>query len=592
LPYLASLKAAKTLKEFAPLIGLMPSQLSYALFISSEPKYSIFEIPKKGGGVRTIEAPNDRLKAIQANFADLLYNCREEIEAANPDVKSPSHGFRRNHSIITNARKHRKQRFVLNLDIENFFPSINFGRVRGFFMKDDKFTLNERVATVIAQIACRTYEAPDGSKRSTLPQGSPCSPVIADLIGHLLDVRLVQLAKLHKCTYSRYADDLTISTNTKNFPEEIAYQQDAQNHLWVLGDAVLERISSAGFSVNHKKTRMQYRTARQTVTGLTVNEKVNVPLDYYRSTRLMCAGLFATGGFHKHGAGPGAGGEPEKGTLPQLEGMVNHVFFVKQEETRRKDKNRKQQTKGKKSGNENANKDKSGINKLYARLLFYKHFVALDMPLILCEGKTDSIYLRAALKTLPVFSGKLYFEEGGKKKNKIRFFKYSDLARELLNLGGGTGDFIAFINRYKDAVQKNKSRPLSHPVVLLIDNDAGAKPIFEQFKHLNMSLVSTEPFYHITQNLYLVKTPEAPGDGKSMIEDLFDPELLTTELDGKKFNPDKQHEAPGEYGKIAFAEKVVVPKVKVIDFAKFSAIFERVSAVMDHYATMKGEIAS
>ena len=135
-------------------------------------------------------------------------NIRDEINKIHPR-RPLSHGFRRKQSIIDNARKHRRCRFVLNLDLKDFFPTLNFGRVRGFFIKNRDFTLDEKAATVIAQIAC--FE-------NTLPQGSPCSPIIADMLAHILDVRLVRLAKAHRVTYSRYADDLTFSTNERVFP--------------------------------------------------------------------------------------------------------------------------------------------------------------------------------------------------------------------------------------------------------------------------------------------------------------------------------------------------------------------------------------
>ena len=102
---------------------------------------------------------------------------------------------------------------MFNLDIEDYFPSFNFGRVRGFFIRNRHFGLHPSAATLIAQIAC--FE-------NRLPQGSPCSPVIADLISHLLDVKLAQLAKQHGATYSRYADDLTFSTRKKDFPDALA----------------------------------------------------------------------------------------------------------------------------------------------------------------------------------------------------------------------------------------------------------------------------------------------------------------------------------------------------------------------------------
>jgi hypothetical protein len=81
-----------------------------------------------------------------------------------------------------------------------------------------------------------------------------------------------------------------------------------------------------------------------------------------------------------------------------------------------------------------------------------------------------------------------------------------------------------------------------------------------------------------------VKTPEIGAKGKTCIEDLFDPTVLTTELDGKKFDPNKKHGEDGKYGKIRFAEKVVRPNVLTIDFTKFELLLDRIVAVLDNYA--------
>jgi RNA-directed DNA polymerase len=183
--------------------------------------------------VRTIQAPDDRLKELQIALKEVLEKCNSEI-SPSPEVpkgirpsipKSLSHGFEKHRSIVTNAWAHKNRRFVLNLDIADFFPSINFGRVRGFFMKNRGYALHERVATVIAQIACFNNE---------LPQGSPCSPIISNLVAHLLDVRLANLAKQTRCTYTRYADDLTFSTNQREFPVELAREDASTPGRWSL----------------------------------------------------------------------------------------------------------------------------------------------------------------------------------------------------------------------------------------------------------------------------------------------------------------------------------------------------------------------
>ena len=192
------LKAATTLHQFAAILGFKPGWLTYILYVQAPAaKYKTFEVPKKTGGVRRICAPTDDLKLLQRRLADLLQDCVEEINKAQgksddgPKPDKISHGFRRRRSIVTNAQRHRHRCYVFNADIADFFGSINFGRVRGFFISDKNFQLNPKVATLIAQIAC--FE-------NSLPQGSPCSPVISNLIGHILDIHLVKLASAAGCT--------------------------------------------------------------------------------------------------------------------------------------------------------------------------------------------------------------------------------------------------------------------------------------------------------------------------------------------------------------------------------------------------------
>jgi RNA-directed DNA polymerase len=181
-PHIDRLRSATTLNDLAKLLSFAPSSVSYIIYktpVSS--RYTNFDIPKRDGSMRHIMAPSPPLRLLQSRLGELLYDCIADIEKESPERKSLAHGFERGRSIITNSALHKRRRYVLNLDLEDFFPSINFGRVRGFFLKDKYFSLEQKVATIIAQIACHNNE---------LPQGSPCSPVISNLIGHLLDARL------------------------------------------------------------------------------------------------------------------------------------------------------------------------------------------------------------------------------------------------------------------------------------------------------------------------------------------------------------------------------------------------------------------
>jgi RNA-directed DNA polymerase len=246
---LASLKSANKLGDVATLLGYAPSSLAFVVYkLPLATKYHEFSITKRNGGMRTISAPAPELKLVQRRLADLLQNCVEEINESSGRPDQIAHGFKRERSIITNAKNHRNRRFVFNVDLVDFFGTINFGRVRGFFIKDKNFSLNEKVATLLAQIACH---------KNALPQGSPCSPVISNLIGHVLDVHLVQLASRTGCTYTRYADDLTFSTSKPEFPQNIARSDTP--HIWIAGNELERLVKKSGFAINPAKRTLGVR---------------------------------------------------------------------------------------------------------------------------------------------------------------------------------------------------------------------------------------------------------------------------------------------------------------------------------------------
>lgn len=211
------LRGARGLHGIADFIGYQPKGLAYILYgIPDQRKYSEFEIPKKSGGERRIRSPIEKLKRVQRRLAERLSICLSEIDNIE-GVKREctlSHGFRPDLDIATNAAPHVRRRWVFNIDLEDFFPSINFGRVRGYFIKNRHFALDETSATIIAQICCWNNE---------LPQGAPTSPVISNLIASNLDISLNRFARRNRCTYTRYADDITFSTNKNTFQRRLQY---------------------------------------------------------------------------------------------------------------------------------------------------------------------------------------------------------------------------------------------------------------------------------------------------------------------------------------------------------------------------------
>lgn len=542
---LESLRNSVDLSDLANILGYKPKAISYILYVTKEEnKYAEFEIPKKNGKARKINAPNDQLKHLQRRLADLLNNCFDEI-SSEAQQKSLSHGFRKNHSIVTNANNHKNRRYVFNVDLKDFFPSINFGRVRGFFIKNNHFSLKEKVATVIAQIACHNNE---------LPQGSPSSPIISNLIGHLLDIRMVNLAKNGKCTYSRYADDLTFSTNRKDFPTSIASKGDDNN--WVASKKLIREIEKVGFFLNTDKTSMQYRTARQLATGLVVNEKVNIKSEYYKNARSMCHKLFNAGEFYVK-----ADHTEEISTISQLEGILSFIYQVKRPHESSKNGNRKF--------------NPTAITELYRKFLLYKHFYSLEKPLILCEGKTDVIYLKCALKQLSTVYSEFVDTSGGKTSYKVSFINSSKNFRDVFSISTGASGLPFLMDSYKKMGSSFKAPRKPCPVVIVADNDEGSKEIKKKLNIKNGD--SINDFYHFSNNLYVLIVPK---NKEGAIEGLFDESTLKIMVGGKSFNSGKEIDVDKEFGKIVFAEKVISAKQNNISFEGFKEVFDGLKRVI------------
>lgn len=580
---LNNLKSAQTLQEFAPLIGYKPHVVSWVLYIKPTSNYTEFEIPKKNGGTREIAAPNGLLRDMQRRIKTLLQACEYELVQQGALSVSVSHGFRKGHSIITNAVPHRNRKYVFNIDLQDFFGTINFGRIRGFFIKNPYFRLHPNVATVIAQIACWN---------NGLPQGSPCSPIIANLIGNSLDKRLTNIAKSNNCFYSRYADDLTFSTNEQHFPTEIAYFDHKNSNHWFPGHRLRREVENHGFRINDDKVWMQYKSSRQLVTGIIVNEKLNIPGEYRKRVRAMCHSLFMTGDFY---IPDNMTGRPAvtstdhtdidatkhaewKRKLRRLDGIMNHCYYVRESEnTRQNQSNPVTLAKAKRQARHNPD----SFRHMYMIFQSLYQFYFIDTPTLVFEGKTDYQYFRLALAKRYAQFPSLATHDGSTVTYHVRLLQFSSKMKELLNVSEGADGLGQVRQKYLAALEHVKTSYPSAPIILFGDNDDGRNKILEKFKANH----SKKEFTHIAQNLYMVLTPLGEGNGKTCIENFLDPKLFDNKHNGKSFlnENDKNFDTDKHLSKQKFLDNVVAPNLDQLSFENFDPLLYRILKVIEHH---------
>ena len=558
---LSQLRAASTLHELASLIDFTPKGLAFVAYrLQAGQRYTFFEIKKATGGSRQIAAPSSPLKLAQRRIADLLQDCIEGSDVEFGRTKNgrhrPSsviHGFARGRSILTNANVHRKKKLVLNADIMDFFPSISFGRVRGLLIKDRRFQLHPKVATIVAQIACF---------QGHLPQGSPCSPVIANLVGRVLDAKLLKISKKYNCSYSRYADDITISTSRDQFPASLAIRQ--ADGKWLPGSSLLEAFESSKFRLNFDKFRVQARRNRQLVTGLTVNQKANVRPEIRRLSRAMVNRLVTTGSFDW----PMSDGSSRDGTESELHGLLSFIDHVDEENF--------------KLDQRDPNRQLTSKREPLRRFLLYTIFFASKSPLIVCEGKTDNIYLvhafRALADTFPDLATKM---PDGTIKVNVRRFKYSGSStEEIVGLKGGTAPLTTFATNFGKAARLFRQAHMSQPVILIVDNDeAGRKVLSAVGSQAKKKQAFLEPYIHVAANLYVCPVPSPDGSPK-VIEDLFDAETRNYQIGDRSLSLENEWNADTHYGKNQFAREVVAERASEIDFCGFIPLLTNISAVL------------
>lgn len=255
-----------TAEQIATAIGISVGELRFLAFsrqTSTITHYIRFKIPKKTGGERLISAPMPRLKNAQHW---ILVNILEKLE-----LHDAAHGFRRDRSIVSNAQPHVKRDIIINFDLKDFFPSISYQRVKGLFQS---FGYCEAAATIFS-LLCTQPEVEevelDGKTyyvaltERHLPQGSPASPAITNILCRRLDRRLTQMAESLGFVYTRYADDLTFSASG-----------DSLRHICNILKRTESIITHEGFTINEQKTRILRKNRQQEVTGVVVNTRPNI----------------------------------------------------------------------------------------------------------------------------------------------------------------------------------------------------------------------------------------------------------------------------------------------------------------------------
>jgi len=261
------------------------------LLTALRPQYTPFNIPKRSGGIRQIFAPGDELKKLQRLILRRIL--------ARLRAHDASHGFEKGRSIVTNARPHVGREIVLRLDLKEFFTSTSAARVEQYFRT---IGWDQTCAALLTTLCTH-----DGG----LPQGAPTSPRLSNLLNMHLDARLQKLAEVHHARYTRYADDLTFSfdANAADPTRRLA------NTLIHFVKRILEQ---EGYQLHlHAKLKIQRRHDRQRVTGLVVNQKVQLP----RATRRW---LRAVEHHHKSG-------KPSTLTRQQLQGWRSLAAMIEKQ---------------------------------------------------------------------------------------------------------------------------------------------------------------------------------------------------------------------------------------------------------------------
>ena len=262
---LEQFKSMSTVLDMVQFLSIRVNELDQ-LVINSP--YYTFEIPKKSGGVRIITAPEEALKKVQQTILKQLAEIYPKPSSVygfvamddSEELVCP---------IVANAANHVNKKYILTVDIKYFFESIKTKAVFQFFTSAP-FHFPEKIALILTRLT--TY-------KGCLPTGAPTSPMVSNFIMQPFDKQLEVFARANDCVYTRYADDLTFSSNE-------AFSMDFLENLKTIINP---------FELNPNKTRIKMQSQKQKVTGILVNEKVNVDRTFVKQLRAMLHDLKMNG---------------------------------------------------------------------------------------------------------------------------------------------------------------------------------------------------------------------------------------------------------------------------------------------------------
>ncbi|MBU3661512.1 MAG: RNA-directed DNA polymerase [Flavobacteriales bacterium] len=240
--------------------------------IINQPTYVTHFLLKKKQGLRTIKAPIGTLKLLQQKLNRHLQGVYLNLKptcAKGFVINPPGSSLKAN--IVENALPHVAKKYVLNMDIRDFFTSISDKQIYHLF-KSSPFDFSPQIAAAFTYLV---------TVDDCLPQGAPTSPILSNFACRSLDEKLMEFANHHQLNYTRYADDLTFSSDIPFTKEQIA--------------TIKKTLREEGFEPNEKKFRLRTSNKKQLVTGLVVNEKVNVDRKMLKRVRAILHDLRLNG---------------------------------------------------------------------------------------------------------------------------------------------------------------------------------------------------------------------------------------------------------------------------------------------------------